>query len=153
MSSNGRMDAVRGDSSRFHPKSKRRVPPVSKISLQFVRPPLPSLLCKFNLSHSRQSEFHKTDRALSRAPSVSLFHSSHIWLDYGEREGEWDRSDRGMENRREEEESSVGTDLGFLQTNLGNEVNGNWSTREGTGMKVGRDGPECNWISDLRPTT
>lgn len=30
-----------------------------------------------------------------------------------------------MENRREEEESSVGTDLGFLQTNLGNEVNGN----------------------------
>lgn len=41
------------------------------------------------------------------------------------RGGEWDRSDRGMENRREEEESSVGTDLGFLQTNLGNEVNGN----------------------------
>lgn len=66
--------------------------------------------------------------------------------------GEGNGIDR-IEEGRIGEGSVLGTDLGFLQTNLGNEVNGNWSTREGTGMKVGRDGPECNWISDLRPTT
>lgn len=102
------------------------IPSQNVVSLPFQRfrtPAPPFFVNLISLIRVKVNFIKQTELSREHSPfrcSILLIFDSIMG-----REGEWDRSDRGMENRREEEESSVGTDLGFLQTNLGNEVNGN----------------------------